>query len=308
MEEYKTLYANSFFEQPWWLNIVAPGKWEEVVSKNKNGETEGRLVYVHDSDKVYMPKYTQTLGIWMREDIRAEYGKQKRVINELFEKVNAHKEVVFRLAPENDYILPYHWMGYKIKPAFTYRITNLSDLESLYYKFNKTAKKNIKSASKKVSIITHTNEDVLFQLLDLTFEVQNRKNPMNRKLIDDIITYCDANGCGQYMEARDSDGNVHSCAYFVYDENVWCYLFGASNPKYKSSGAQSLILWEAIKMSTEYSKIFDFEGSMIEGIENFFRQFGGTCTPYYEIRKVGLMKEMIEFIKPNVKKLLGYKV
>ena len=28
-----TPYANSVFEQPWWLDIVAPGEWGEVTVK-----------------------------------------------------------------------------------------------------------------------------------------------------------------------------------------------------------------------------------------------------------------------------------
>ena len=40
-----TPYANSVFEQPWWLDIVAPGRWGEAVVME--GETvAARLPYV----------------------------------------------------------------------------------------------------------------------------------------------------------------------------------------------------------------------------------------------------------------------
>ncbi|MBE7441610.1 MAG: hypothetical protein HS119_04060 [Flavobacteriales bacterium] len=47
----------------------------------------------------------------------------------------------------------------------------------------------------------------------------------------------------------------------------------------------SLLLWEAIKRSKNKTKSFNFEGSMIESIERYFRAFGGKQTPYFEITK-----------------------
>ena len=32
-----TPYANSLFEQPWWLDAVAPGQWEEALVTDANG-------------------------------------------------------------------------------------------------------------------------------------------------------------------------------------------------------------------------------------------------------------------------------
>jgi len=44
-------------------------------------------------------------------------------------------------------------------------------------------------------------------------------------------------------------------------------------------------VWHAIKHSATVTKSFDFEGSMIEPIERFFRAFGAIQTPYFAISK-----------------------
>ncbi len=303
-----TEYANNLFEQPWWLDTVAPGKWKESLVHDKNGEVIGRQVIVSEGKKAYMPEQTQTLGIWMAAGVQNDYGAQKRIIQELTGRMKEFRQVRICLAPENKYVLPFIWSGYQIVPRFTYRINQLDDLERLYEGFNKTAKKNIKAAGNKVGISYETDFDELWEMLNVTFEAQNRKNPMSKERIRNIVDVCEKRQCGKYISAKDSEGNVHSCAYFVYDKKVCYYLFGATDAKYRSSGAQSLVLWEGIRFAAKHSEVFDFEGSMIEGIENFFRQFNCENTVYYEIRKVSLLAGILYLAKPKIKKMMNYKI
>ena len=303
-----TIYANNIFEQPWWLDIVAPNSWKEYFVHDSKGNVLARQAVVVNKNKILMPSLTQTMGIWMADDIVNDYGAQKRAIQGLLEQMSEYKNVNICLAPENNYILPYRWDGYIMEPRFTYRINDLSNLDELYTGFNKTAKKNIKSATKKVTISTELDFSELWEMLNKTFESQNRKNPMHRDLVRDIVLKCEEQKHGRYVCAKDPDGNVHSCAYFVYDEKVCYYLLGATDSEYRSSGAQSLVIWEGIKFAAEHSKRFDFEGSMIEGIENFFRQFNNQCCTYYEVRKQPLVEEIKLLMKPKIKKIIGYKI
>lgn|GEM_PF-4541022 len=54
----------------------------------------------------------------------------------------------------------------------------------------------------------------------------------------------------------------------------------------RTSGASSLLLWEAIRFALQVAERFDFEGSMFEPIERFFRGFGAVQKPYFQISKV----------------------
>lgn len=303
-----TPYANSLFEQPWWLDIVAPGQWQETLVQDDSGNVLARMAYVTDGKNVFMPRLTQTLGIWMAPGVQADYSAQKRVIQELFQQVSRFRSVELALSPCNTYILPFRWLGYHMEPCFTYRLCDLSNCEALYAGFHKTAKKNIKYAGNKTTISDVCQIETLLEMLDATFAAQNRKNPIPRELVRRIVETCEATGHGKYIEAKDGDGNVHSCAYFVYDEQACYYLLGASDSRFRSSGAQSLVLWEGIQFAAQHSSVFDFEGSMVEGIENFFRQFGGVCTPYYTVSRRPFVGEVLQLVKPRVKRLLGYKM
>lgn len=303
-----TPYANNLFEQPWWLDIVAPQQWKEITVCDKKGNITARMPYVCDGKRIVMPELTQTLGVWMAPEVKSDYGAQKKALHGIFGQLSDFKEVSVALSPDNDYVLPMRWLGYEMEPRFTYRLTDLHDCDSLYQSFNKTAKKNIKYARNKVTISDQASAETLWEMLNKTFEAQNRKNPMSRELVTRIVQTCEETGHGKYFEARDEDGNVHSCAYFVYDEQVCYYLLGASDNAFRSSGAQSLILWEGIQFAAAHSKVFDFEGSMVEGIENFFRQFGGVCTPYYVVSRRTILSQLLQMLKPHVKRLLGYKI
>lgn len=304
----ETSYANSLFEQPWWLDIVAPDQWKEIIINDKAGNVTARMPYVHDGKRIVMPGLTQTVGVWMSSETKEDYGMQKRVLHEIFGQLSGYREISVALHPSNDYVLPLRWLGYEIEPRFTYRLTDLDDCERLYQNFNKTAKKNIKYARNKVTVFDKADPDTLWEMLNKTFEAQKRRNPMSRDLVLRLVQTCEETGHGKYFEARDPEGNVHSCAYFVYDEQTCYYLLGASDNQFRSSGAQSLILWEGIQFAATHSKVFDFEGSMVEGIENFFRQFGGICTPYYVVSRRTLPHKLLEMLKPYVKRLLGYKI
>lgn len=308
-----TPYVNSVFEQPWWLDIVAPGQWGEAVVK-EGDEVVARLPYVCKKGHITMPPLTQTLGPWMKSEYRqfqpgnTQLSKQKELISALLEQLPPHMGFSMTFDSANDYILPYRWLGYRYEPTFSYRLGDLSDPDALYANFNKTAKKNIKAARNKTTLVEQPTAGMLLDLLDKTFQAQGRKWPHDREMTRCIIETAAENGHGKLIAAQDAEGNIHSGAFLLYDENVCYYLLGGSDSAFRSSGAQSLVLWEAIRFAACVSKAFDFEGSNVEGIENFFRQFGGDRVINYAVIKQSLLAECMELAKPRIKRLIGYKI
>lgn len=307
----ETATVNSVLEQPWWLDAVAPGQWEEAVVQNEEGRITARLPYCIRNKRIFMPPYTQCLGVWFADQGSSPYyrcNEEKEQIGALLDQLsNKAKHISIRLYPSNQYVLPYYWRGFRLIPHFTYRINDLSDCSRIYADFHKTTKKNIKSAKNKVTIREDPDPARLFSLLDKTFEAQGRSNPMDKETLRRIIEACGEHRAGKLLIAEDAEGNAHSGAFLAYDENVCYYLFAGSDPKFRSSGAQSLVLWQAIQFASGRSRVFDFEGSMIESIEVFFRRFGCESTLYYEVKKQSLFADLLDMAKPRLKRLLHYK-
>ncbi|MEJ5363543.1 MAG: hypothetical protein WHS86_00445 [Desulfosoma sp.] len=61
---------------------------------------------------------------------------------------------------------------------------------------------------------------------------------------------------------------------------------GGSDPELRNSGAGSLCLWHAIINEPKHIQVFDFEGSMLEPVERFFRAFGAEQVPYFQVTRV----------------------
>jgi hypothetical protein len=81
---------------------------------------------------------------------------------------------------------------------------------------------------------------------------------------------------------------------------------GGADPKLRSSGAQTLLLWELIQLSANLSRSFDFEGSMIENVEKSFRGFGARQYRYFRVWKDnrGFVSKSKDLFKKEIRRSL----
>ena len=310
----QTEYANSVFEQPWWLDIVAKDSWGECFVEEKE-KIIARLPYVNIKGCISNPRLNQTLGIWMDDSLKkfergnSQLYKQKEIIKQLLQQLPKHKKISITLDSSVEYILPFRWNGFRIEPTFSYRLSCLGGFDEIKKKFGKTVQKNVNAATKKVTIETNAKDiETFLTLLDMSFARQNRKMPINADLIRNAVQKAIECEQGRLMLAVDEQGKAHSGAFFLYDKKVCYYLLGGQDPEYKSDGSQNLLLYKGIEFATTVSEYFDFEGSMVEGIENFFRQFGGIQVINYHVAKQPFFNELLDILKPRIKKLIGYKI
>ena len=304
--------VNSIFEEPWWLDAVSQGKWECIEVKNKNGELVGRWPICYRKilgfKAIRNPQYTQTLGPWIKSDA-SKYTKylstKKKIIEELIAQLPYKPYNFFvTLDSSNEYILPFRWRGFQYTPSFSYRFSDLTDLDEIYKNIDSKQKTVIKKASQLLSVHDDCPLEVLFRMMQLTNERQKRKKGLNEKLILRIDNACKEHGACKLLVAKDAKGNNHAAVYLVYDEKVCYYLFGGADPQFRNSGAQSLLIWEAIKFASTVSSVFDFEGSNVEAIERFFRSFGSQFVVNYTIKRLNLFLSVADMFSLVVKKFI----
>jgi len=163
-------FVNSVFEQPWWLDAVAPNAWRELTVKEE-GVIIARWPIVEIKDIIGMPKLTQTLGFWLSEDQLDNdtfYNKRKVITNLLLEQLPNNKSININLDFAVDYFLPIHWKNFIIEPKISYRLNELNNLDNIYNDFANKVKRNIKKASKKVNVKEIDDIEILLILLENT--------------------------------------------------------------------------------------------------------------------------------------------
>lgn len=304
-------YTNSIFEESWWLDTVAPGRRKEVTIE-REGKIVARWAFCSYKGRITMPVLTQTCSPWflldMKKSERENNEYLKQIINELLDKVNSYKSISIMLDSTTTYFLPFYWRGFQISPMITYQISELNNLDNIFNNFSKNIRRDIKSAEKKLYVSYDYSEEILYSIMEKTFAEQKREYPIDRDVIGNIIQNSREHNAGRMISAIDVDGNIHAAAFFLYDKRRCYYLIGGKDPAYKNNNGLTLVIWEGIKFASTVSEIFDFEGSMIEGIENYFRRFGGKPVVYYHITRQNALLNIVSVMKPYIKKLIGYKI
>ncbi|NLD19025.1 MAG: GNAT family N-acetyltransferase [Clostridiales bacterium] len=307
-------HTNSIFENEWWLNAVAGNSWEKIVVKKKNDEICASFPIYKDRRLGFkiltMPPFTQTLGIYIEDNggkLTKKLEKDKKILKQIIEQLPQKCNYDFYLDTNNAYILPFIWKGFSVSPRFTYRLEDIKDVDKVWDGLKENIRTDIRKARGKVVVRDDMSIETLIEMQKKTFARQNRRFPYNCDDIRKLDTVLMEHNARKLLCAVDKEGNVHSATYYAYDDRRCYYLMSGGDPDYRNSGATSLLVWEGIKFASNNSKVFDFEGSMIESIERFVRGFGASPSVYYNVRKNNCILSFFEYMKPKIKKLLKYK-
>lgn len=297
VEKYRALCAKEptipLFSQAWWLDATAKGKWD-VTLVEKGGVVVAAMPYVlhkrYGFTFLGQPALTQTLGPWLRETggksaTRLAQHKDwlQALISQLPNFAHFNQNWHWRMGNW----LPFYWAGFDQTTRYTYILHELDDEESLWKGLRENIRRDIKKAGNRFQLRVRDDlsMDDFLVLNRKTFARQGMTLPYTDAFVRQLDSACAARQARKIFIAEDEQGRQHAGVYIVWDQNSAYYLMGGGDPELRNSGATSLCMWEAIKFASTVTKKFDFEGSMIEPVERFFRAFGAEQTSYFTITK-----------------------
>lgn len=279
------------FAQPWWLEAVAPRSWD-VVTIEKDGTLIARLPYVTRLSRgrtyVIMPPLTPHLGPWLRPFPGKNPSKsaaEKKIMSELIDRLPAFAGFTQHFHPSVSNWLPFYWRGFQQTTRYTYIIESLTDLEAVWEGMSANLRRNVRNAKGWLTVRDDLGLDTFLDLNEKTFARQGLQMPYGRDFVARLDDACSKKRCRRILFAEDAQGRVHAGAYFVWDSRASYWLMSGGDPDLRSSGATSLLVWEAIQFAATVTRSFDFVGSMIESVEHFFRTFGASQKPYLRVSK-----------------------
>lgn len=302
------------FSQAWWLDAVAENQWD-VALVTKGDEVVAAMPYVLKQrwgmTIISQPLLTQTLGPWIRPS-HAKYAKrlsrEKDLMEALIEQLPEYDHFSQNWHHSQSNWLPFYWKGFSQTTRYTYRIESLDrcDEETLWTGLQQNIRTDIKKARNRAGVAVSTDKSIsdFLKLNDMVFQRQGKKTPYSQTAVRKVDEAAGARECRKIFIAEDEQGRHHAGVYLIWDQNSAYYLMGGGDPDLRSSGATSLCMWEAIKFASTVTKCFDFEGSMLEPVERFFRSFGAVQTSYHNIsrtpsRALSITKALRSIIATN---------
>jgi lipid II:glycine glycyltransferase (peptidoglycan interpeptide bridge formation enzyme) len=181
--------------------------------------------------------------------------------------------------------LPFYWRHFSQTTRYTYVLEDLTDLETVWRNMNSDIRCDIRKAQKVVRVVDDPGLERFLDINELTFRRQGLRLPYSRVLVRRLDAACAARAARRIFFALDKENRVHAAVYLVWTRSWAYYLMSGGDPSLRHSGANSLLVWEAIRFAATVSRGFDFEGSMIEPVERVFRRFGGSQKPYFTVSR-----------------------
>ena len=232
------------------------------------------------------PPFFQNCGLWVSDKGKNLYYKnshKKKVLKALAEFLATYKWVNISFPSECADMQPFYWEDFKCKVRYTYKL-NTAEFKELK-NASKGLKSSIKALNSKAVSMHKALDRQSITLLENSSLKGRRKVEFDyfKKLLEVLKTL------DNFFTVKAQVDQVAgvSCGVRVGDTLV--YLFGgAEKTEGLSLGTASLYELISIQIENNLQNI-DFEGSMIQGVERYFRSFGAQLTPYYNISKEPLV-------------------
>lgn len=215
---------------------------------------------------------------------------RKKIISAIADFLNSSGRALVNLSfpPGEQDMQPLIWNKLNPSLRYTYQIQLHHEEKVILGNFTPERRNDLTKAVKDGVTVKRTETfEVVENMINQTYSTNNlRVYPeILKKIFSDFATPDNSCGFLAYHDERPI-----ACTFIVYNHQMAYYILGGYDRQNSHHGAGALCIWEAIKeMKQRNVKVFDFEGSMVPAIESFFRGFGGTLTPFYQVKKTPLI-------------------
>ncbi len=287
--------ALPLFFQPWWLDaVVGPSGWEVVLARGNSGAIVGALPY-HRSrkygfiDLIANPVLTPYLGPWILPSGASRrpgrYSHAKTTLESLLTGLPRASMTFIKVHPSLEFPLPFHWAGFKSTCRYTYRIAPGTE-EDVLAGMKGAQRRDIQNHTEEASVSQGGTVAEFFPLVESVFERQGKTTPFGRDLMQKILDAAEEHQQGKLWLYRLPGGRPVAGALVLWDAEYAYLLITGRSPDCPGH-VQPVLVWALIRDALDRGLGFDFEGSMLPGVEHFFRSFGGELTPYLSFFRGG---------------------
>jgi hypothetical protein len=286
----KTCLSLPLCYQPWYLDSVAENGHWDVALHVENNMIQGVWTWFRKRKfglpYITMPHLTKWMGPWWPEAENLSLTLAHKRLESLYKQLPKAWQISSDWHPDMKNWLPLFWAGWKQTTRYTYTL-DLKAENNPDAGINRNILRNLKKAGEALSIESVGSRAEFIRLHRMSFTRQGLIIPYSEALLNRHLDALEAHHALKMLFARNSAGKLCSVAALTWDAGRAYYHLSGDDPVHRQSGSGMLLVRESIRIAKEEMKLplFDFEGSMIQGVEAVRRQFGAGQVPYFRVWK-----------------------
>ncbi|NJO86938.1 MAG: GNAT family N-acetyltransferase [Lewinella sp.] len=292
----KQAQAVPLFYQPWWLDAASGGPtyWGAALTQDGLGAwpyTRQRCLGL--TLALGKPPFTPLLGPWLAP---AAAGSQPgRILSQQHHCLEALADQL-PWAPRRKATLPYgqtqalalQKLGWRIGSEFSYQLaSNRSSVAALWERLDGSVRTDLRKAPPAGTIV-ELNDPLPFVTLNAKVYAHRKiRETFPAPVFQSLFLAAQqraAARCWAYWEAKEPA--PQAIVWLPFDAQRAYLLGAASHPgARRKSKAMTHLIWTAIQWCCEAQLTFDFEGSYLHGVEEYYRQWGPELVHYLTVSR-----------------------
>lgn len=276
------------FYQPWYMDIFGI-EWDVVVAKNENYT----LVFPYFIEKKlgFTLSRPHHLTPYYGPYLLSENNTPPQMLLSDWEKI---KQQMPRWSMQ--WLTPHYSFdtNYLLNDNFkkVNKVTYVLDLnkstETLFNELDPMRRRNIRKAEKELTIQANDFDiDRYIDWMQQTFKKRNNKFYYDKNTFRNYLKEVMAHNAALAYTCNDKNGNAVAMTLTLFDAKCGYAILVAKNPEITHSAATTALLWQSILQCKQNNcSVFDFEGSSIPEIANFYAKFGSTKIAFNSYQKI----------------------
>ncbi|HQQ94612.1 MAG TPA: GNAT family N-acetyltransferase [Bacteroidia bacterium] len=284
-----------------WLNVYGQALKLKGIYTEDN-KLLGGYFYMLSSKfglkHIKCPPYTPHCGFFFEpasSNPASRHNALKEAMHLMALQLKAEKAKLITLAfpPGTQDLQNFIWDKYKVIPNYTYQISLQNRSQEIAQDFDSKTRNSITRAGKDNTDIRFNTEKAETCFRFFNTHLHETGASVYPQYLQAILTRFATTGNSFHFSAY-SGQDLVALVFCVFDQNTCYYMLGASDKSKRPAGLNALLISKCIEQAQRAGcAIFDFEGSMLKGVEKFFRGFGGELLPYFTVNKATLPLELL---------------
>lgn len=292
----------NIYMQDWYLD-GAVDKQEDwrVILCEEDGAIQAAFPFQytkkHGMHYIENPWNCARMGIWMRQrNYKSKLDElltHKHLVEDILEKLPVYD--VFRISFHSGFgnWLPFYWNGYSEQGYYSMIIHPTG--EELLPKVNRMRRRQIRGGQYVVNENKLSIEGYC-SFLEKSYESRGKQLTYDiKKLARLLEAVRDHNACTIYS-AENNNGDVIAANVVIRDAGRE-YLQFLSQIEGKEGNSQSALVFHSIGQAVTNGRCFDFEGSMLPGVCEFYASYNPEWETYHMIYKYSMRYRLLDILR-----------